>query len=259
MTDKCAWIITLGQHEAAAQAAAAQLANYGLPPKGQRWATDANGWIASAQEAAQANAAIVLVVGNAAECSNIATRRQLALFRLALQTHRKSTVNGIFLPADSPPAPSDDARLGVLDDWLIASDNRWPAKAVARAHAPINPPWPARLGVHAQERLGVWLEAHPAPEHPASGALLGVAGNGADISFQAVGPEGGLPEKTVNEFALEGLKFEAGGQAFNAWALQNTLSPHDSHYVRIEGEPDWLAIGTLPNGEAEDVHLIRLG
>lgn len=258
MSDKCAWIITLSDNDAPAQAAATQLAAYGLPPKGQRWPKENDGWVASAQEAAQANAAIVIVVGTHAQYNDPALRRRLALFRLALQTRRQATINGIALLAGEP-TNTDTPTTGILNDWLIATDTRWPAKAVARAHAPATPAWPARLGVHAQERLGVWLEVHPDPAQTAAGALLGVSGNEATISFHAVGQAGALPERTVNEYELKGLKFDAAGKAFEAWALQNTLAPDQSYFVRIEGEPDWLAVGSLPQGQADNVHLIRLG
>ena len=258
MSTKCAWIITLGPDDTPAQRAAAQLATYGLAPKGQRWSTQTGNWVASAQEAAQASAAVIIVAGDMALYNDPVVRRQLALFRLALQTHRQCTVNGFILATEPPPAPTGNI-VGVLDDWATITDSRWVAKAVARAHAPVAPAWPVRLGVYAQERLGVWLETHPAPGQTAKGALLGVSGNNATISFQAVGPAGSLPPKTVNEYALQGLKFEAAGFPFEAWALQNTLTAGDSYFVRIEGEPDTLAIGSLPDGEPDDVHLIRLG
>lgn len=259
MSDLCAWIITLGSNEAPAHAAAAQLGSYGLAPKGQRWPTEAQAWIASAQEAAQANAAIVIVVGSVEAFNDTATRRDLALFRLALQTRRQRAVNGIALLSGDATKVTRENGSAVLDDWLIATDSRWPAKAVARAHAPVAPAWPVRLGIHAQERLGVWLEVHPNPSQTASGALLGVSGNDAGISFHAVGSAGALPERTVNEYELQGLKFTAAQKPFDAWAVQNTLTPEQSYYVRLEGSPDWLAVGSLPNGEPDDVHLFRLG
>lgn len=258
MSNKCAWIITLGTDDSPAQAAAAQVSAYGLPPQGQRWSTQAGSWMASAQEAAQANAAVILLTGDMALYADPAIRRQLALFRLALQTHRQSVVNGLILATSALPA-LPDGPAGVLDDWLVVTDNRWMAKAVARAHAPVAPAWPARLGLHAQERLGVWLEVHPDPEQIACGALLGVSGNDSSISFHAVGPAGALPHKTINEYALQGLKFDVGALAFEAWAVQNSIPPEQSYFVRLENEPDYLAIGTLPNGEPDDVHLFKMG
>lgn len=259
MTDKCAWIINVGQNDTAAKAVAAQLAQYGLPAKGQAWTTgESDQWVASAHEAAQQNAAVVVLLGAADALNDPPLRRRLALFRLALQTLRGAAVNGITLVTGGGALESGGSRTGLLDDWLTAADARWPARAVARAHAPVSPKWPVRLGMHAQERLGAWLEIHPTPGETARGALLGVSGEGASISFHAVGPSGGLPERSVNEYELQGVTFEAGGLAFTAWGLQNLIGPGQSYYVRIEGTPDHLAIGTLPNGELEDVTLLSL-
>ncbi|HUH40155.1 MAG TPA: hypothetical protein VL024_04705, partial [Castellaniella sp.] len=146
-----------------------------------------------------------------------------------------------------------------LNDWACVNGLRWQAKVVARAHAPITPAWPVRLGLHAHERLGVWLETHPTPGQTATGAWVGVSGNKAKIDFHATGPAGGLPERSVNEYELPGLLFDYDGHAFQAWGLRNTIPDTSSYYVRLEGEPDLLALGTLPEGELEDVSLITLG
>jgi hypothetical protein len=262
MTDACAWFITLGENNAFAQTAARTLATYGLPVKGQRWPlTDESAWVASAQEAAQANAAVLVITGTHEQFNQPHVRRSLSLFRLSLQTRRQRPVNGIVLLSDAgsgapvaPPSP----HAGVLDDWTIAGAQNWQAKAVARAHAPIASRLPVRLGLHAHDRLGIWLEVHPCPDQTAAGALVGVSGNNATISFHAVGPSGGLPERTVNEYELQGVTFDAAGASFHAWALQNSIPVQNSYFIRLEGEPDLLAIGTLPEGRIEDVHLIRM-
>lgn len=259
MTEKCAWIINLGQDDAPAQMAAAQLAAYGLTPKGQKWpAGEDKAWMGSAQEAAQQNAAVVILTGPATALTDPGIRCELALFRLALQTQRGATVNGISLLAGDPAEAAVPARSDILTDWLSAADARWPARAVARAHAPVAPSWPVRLGMHAHERLGAWLEVHPLPGQTVQGACVGVAGDGAVIDFHAVGPAGALPERSINEYELQGLKFDIGELAFEAWALQNSIASDHSYYVRIQGRPRHLAIGALPQGQLEDVHIVSL-
>ncbi|MER1967077.1 hypothetical protein [Castellaniella sp. GW247-6E4] len=260
MADKCAWFINLDENDTAARLAAAQLGPYGLAVKGQRWPTEDKAWLSSAQEAADAGAAVVLAIGSPARQAEGAVRRGLALFRLALQTRLGRPVNGFALVTGEPDG-AGDASMGnaILGDWARLDGTRWQAKVVARAHAPIAPPWPVRLGLHAHERLGIWLETHPAPGKTAAGALVGVAGNAAKIDFHAVGPAGGMPERSVNEYELQGLQFEAAGQAFQAWGLRNAIAPDHSYYVRLDGEPDTLAIGALPDGELEDVSLIAMG
>ncbi len=258
MADKCAWFINLEDNDTAARLAAGQLGPYGLAVKGQRWPAEDQAWLASAQEAADAGAAVVLVIGASARHAEPAVRRGLALFRLSLQTRLNRAINGFVLMTDQPGASQTPARTSILGDWIPLDGARWQAKVVARAHAPVAPAWPVRLGLHAHERLGIWLETHPAPGTTAPGALLGVAGNDAAIDFHAVGPAGGMPERTVNEYELQGLQFEAGGQAFSAWGLRNAIAPDHRYYVRLDGEPDTLAVGTLPDGEPGDVSLIAV-
>ena len=259
MAGKCAWFINLDEDDTAARLAAGQLGPYGLAVKGQRWPAEDKAWLGSAQEAADAGAAVVLVIGSPARQAEAAVRRGLALFRLALQTRLGRAVNGFTLVTGEASGGEPAAGHTVLGDWSRLDGTRWQAKVVARAHAPIAPSWPARLALHAHERLGIWLETHPAPGDTAPGALVGIAGNDARIDFHAVGPAGGMPERTVNEYELQGLQFEAGGQAFQAWGLRNAIAPDHSYYVRLDGEPDTLAIGTLPGGEPEDVSLVAMG
>lgn len=258
MADKCAWFINLDDNDTAARLAAGQLGPYGLAVKGQRWPAEEQAWLASAQEAADAGAAVVLVIGASARHAEPAVRRGLALFRLSLQTRLNRAINGFVLVTDQAGASQTPAGTSILGDWIPLDGARWQAKVVARAHAPIAPAWPVRLGLHAHERLGIWLETHPAPGATAPGALVGVSGNGAAIDFHAVGPAGGMPERTVNEYELQGLQFEAGGQAFQAWGLRNAIAPDHRYYVRLDGEPDTLAVGTLPDGEPGDVSLIAV-
>lgn len=267
MTEKCAWIINLGHDDASGLQVAAQLSAYGLKPRGQRWATgDDKAWMAHAEEAARQNASVIILLGTPAELSAPRTRLELSLFRLALQTHRGAPVNGMTLnpgggTAGAMAAAAENPatnRIGLLEDWLTPAAAGWPAKAVARAHAPTAPDWPVRLGMHAHERLGAWLEVHPQPGAEAQGACVGVAGEGASINFHAVGPAGALPERSVNEYELQGIQFEIGELAFNAWALQNRIAPDQSYFVRVEGLPHCLAIGTLPAGQLEEVHVVSL-
>lgn len=262
MADRCAWLIGIGDVDAVAQLTASQLRPYGLNIQGQKWPMGENqAWMASAQEAAGANARLVLIVASAEDYKNPQLRRELALFRLFLQTLVKSPVDGLVILTDPAKAHEMKAGLpgtGLLDDYEIVQGAGWQAKAVARLHAPRKPKWPVRLGLFAQEKLGVWLEVKPEPMQTTMGCMVGVSGNEADISFHAVGPAGRLPEKSINEYELKGIEFESAGQAFKAWALQNTFTPSDAYYVRLEGEPDLLAIGTLPDGELTDVSLFCL-
>lgn len=262
MAERCAWLIGVGSVDAAAQLAASQLRGYGVNLQGQKWPVgEKQAWLASAQEAAGAGARLILIVATPEDYQKPELRRELALFRLFLQTLVKSQVDGLVILTDPSKAQAMQTDLpgtALLGDFEIVQGAGWQAKAVARLHAPRKPKWPVRFGLYAQEKLGVWLEVKPQPLETTTGCLVGVSGNESNISFHAVGEAGRLPEKSVNEYEMKGIEFESAGQKFKAWALQNTFTASQAYYVRLEGEPDVLAIGTLPGGELSDVDLFCL-
>lgn len=260
--DHCAWLIAVGEVDELAQVTARQLTAYGVAVKGQRWPDkQPQAWMTSAQEAAGDNARLVVVVATPDSYRDPELRRQLALFRLFLQTLTRSTVNGfVVLHGGSEPGDIQSELPGtaILADWQSVGTDNWIARAVARLHAPRRPKWPADLSLFAQEKLGVWLSVKPEPGQTIQGCLVGVSANQSDISFHAVGSAGQLPERSTNEYEMKGITFESAGHSFKAWALKNTLSSNDAYFVRLQGEPDLLAIATLPSGEISDVDLISL-
>jgi hypothetical protein len=264
MADKCAWMIVWGDGlDAQAQSVAAVARQYGLVVKGQRWPTnEKQAWLASADEALQANAAVILLVTTPAAFVHSDVRRTLSLFRLLLQTRLARRVDGFVFAYGEPAEPDvgpKSAGVAVLGDWAtVAPGDRWAARAVARAFAPSKSNLPVRLAIFAQERLGVWLEVRPTLAEEIAGCLAGISGNGAKITFHAVGSAGHLPDRTVNEFELKGIRFEAVGHSFEAWGLQNKIASDQSYFVRLDGEPDYLAIATLPDGELSEIDCVRL-
>jgi hypothetical protein len=178
-----------------------------------------------------------------------------------LQSLLNRQVDGVVLLQGAPPSEPRAELFGtsVLGDWMVVGPtDKWVARAVGRAHAPAKSSLPLRLSVYAEERLGVWLELRPPATEPLQGFIAGVSGTGADITFHAVGLSGRLPDKSVNEYELRGLKFETEGAAFNAWGLQNKITPEQSYFIRLEGEPDVLAFGALPGGEISELDFVRL-
>lgn len=266
MADKSAWLITIGDGaDALAQLVAAELRRYGLTAKGQRWPLgEKQAWLASALEAADANTGIVVIISSAELFHSPVIQRSLSLFRLHLQTRLNRNIDGfvvLFGEDDANTVKTDDSpsnSFSFLKDWQLVSNEKWAAKAVARLHAPSKSSLPYQFRIYAEERLGVWLEIHPHGEGLTPGFLLGVSGNDAKILFHAVGEAGRLPERSVNEYEMKGIKFDSAGHAFEAWGLQNSLTKDQSYFVKIEGEPNVIALGTLPNGELSEVDLIYL-
>jgi hypothetical protein len=261
MVDRCAWIIGIGEVEPAAQLVARQLKPYGVDVKGQKWPTgEKQPWLGSAQEAAGAGALVVIVVASTESYNDKDRRRELSLFRIMLQTLLKQPVAGFVILTDPTNQVENTPPLlgtNILNDWEVVSSTTWPAKVVARLNVARKLSWPIKLEMYAQEKLGVWFAVNPQPGSTTHGCVVGVNGNDADLSFHAVGPAGRLPERSINEYELKGIEFDIDTQHFKAWAVQNTIGPEDAYYVRLESEPDSIAVGALPGGEIVDLNLLH--
>jgi len=86
--------------------------------------------------------------------------------------------------------------------------------------------------------------------------MFGVAGG--EVVFQAVGPAGGLPEKSVLNYPMQGLKLTLGDTEYTAWAAQNEITPETAYYVKVEGYPTSIVFGPYSNEESADVYVINL-
>ena len=137
-----------------------------------------------------------------------------------------------------------------------ASASGWAARLLAglQRFRPA-PGGPYRLSAHAHEFIGQWFEIGPA-EGEWKGAVLGV--DQGEITHHGVGPSGFPPERSVVEYPLRGLKMEVGGTEFTAWAVQNTIGPGESYYVKVVGQPGRLALGEHPELGPGEVFVFSL-
>ncbi len=82
-------------------------------------------------------------------------------------------------------------------------------------------------------------------------------------------------EKTTEHFLLRRLEeplgdaqlilkqagldpFDVAGSAFEAWGLHNKIVTDESDFIRISGELDVLAVGTVAGGDLTGVDRVRL-
>jgi hypothetical protein len=253
---KTAWISALTKNEPRVAAVSQVLKGYGLDPKGHFWIDDnaKMAWRAAFDSLLEAKADVWVVLADSDAAATPSVRYALSLMAAALREARGYGFPIVVLwnnaaTPDLPPALFPAT-------MLLEQEVSWPAKIVAKASMPAKNTAPEyRFSVAGDERLGQWFELGPRANPGASawhGVVFGVAGEGAEINFQAVGPQGGLPEKTVLEFAQEGMKLQAGGLEFTAWAVRNEVGAADSYYARVAGSPQ--AVLFLPyseDGEAE--------
>lgn len=171
MSNRCAWIIAIGEVDPLAQAIAAQLAAYGVAVKGQKWPLDQpQAWMQSAQEAAGEDTRLVIIVTSSTDYKQSDLRRQLSLFRIFLQTLRRGFINGFIAFTDTDNAPSTQSDMPgtpILGDLEAIGSSAWVARAVARLHAPKTTAWPVRLGLLRKRSWGFGCRSYPSPvRHP---------------------------------------------------------------------------------------------
>ncbi len=248
------WITSLAKDEARVQRIMIAAKRYGLDGAGHFWADDLEklAWVDVREQMLKAAPSCWFILATAAELALPSVRYGLSLVALGLSSRRALPIV-ILLPGEESvnPAALPTPLAGAS---VLSEANPWQAKLVARANLPVKaPPSGYRIDVYGNPQYGQWFEVGPS-EGNWDGALFAVADG--EITFQAVGPRGALPESTVLNFAQQGLGLELGGRAFTAWAVRNPIAADQSHYVRVKGAPDALLFGAYP--EAQDAECFRL-
>lgn len=254
MAQKTVWLTWMpaGEDAPAPQAVVAAMSKLGLAVNGAPWvdAPQDYAWTSLAEHHIGAEGPDVWVVaGRAAEFANPAHRFGLSMVAGTVRCDRARPMRTIVLGLDGMPAASSLPTLLRSADLVDGSQPSWGAKVVVAANAPApKSAEPFRLRAIAQRMIGLWLEVGPV-EGEWAGVMLGVAG--AKIMLHAVGPKGGLPERTTLEFKLEGLELEIGDTTFVANAVANKLGGGDSYYVKLDGAPTRLLLGQHPDNDPD--------
>ncbi|SDV47141.1 hypothetical protein [Chitinasiproducens palmae] len=257
---KTVWITALADEPARVAAVAATLRRYGLQAQAHRWLDEPDKGVARAAldaiAAAEAHAWLVLV--SPQTLAQPGVRYGLSLLRASLADGSRPPLPVFCLWPDGGAA--DATQLPpLLQDAHCAVDGQaaWPAKVVAATARRPNAgePLPTadyRLTAWGDERIGQWVEI--GPRHTTlDGFVFGVCpGDGAPaaIEFQAVGPRGGLPERTTLEYAQQGLTVTAGERTFECWAVRNTIDTDHSYFARLKGSAQ--ALLCMPFTERDD-------
>ena len=255
-------ITAIGVEQATLQAIGGVLKRYGLDPVGGPWAPTADdvakvGWRPLAEAMAERKPALWLIVADAPALAPPHVRYGLSLMAGTLRG-----LVGTRLPVARLGAGEATLPPLLADALLLEPGASWPAKIVAAVHRARQPDAGERLVMHGNEQLGQWIELAPA-QGLWNGLVFGVSGEGASIDFQAVGPRGGLPEKSVLAYAQQNLQLDAGARRFTAWALRNEVgdTPQGamSYYARVRGSPDallWMPYTETDDGDATVLPLV---
>lgn len=130
------------------------------------------------------------------------------------------------------------------------------ARVIAAVHTKRTAdPAPYRLNVLALHGLGLWIEAGPARD-PWQGALLGARGCSPD--HHCVGQAGVIPPRCTLRYPVCGMQLQAASGEFTAFGCDNTLTPAESYFVRLDGLPEALIFGPFPKDDSSDLYVLDL-
>ena len=256
---KNVWITALAENQPRAAVISTHLKQYGLQCQRHFWqdAPEKLVWRAALNGLLEAKGDVWVILADDVEIAKPSVRYGLSLMATALRQAKGAGFQIVLLW--NSPAPQLEKLPQLLQQATVVEEAAasWAAKIVAKANmAGKAAALDYRLDIQGDERLGQWFEIGPR-EGLWRGVVLGVHGGGAEINFQAVGPQGVLPEKTTLEFAQQGLKIQAGSREFTAWAVRNEVSSDTSYFARIKGCPE--AILFMPYADDADVSATVLG
>lgn len=238
----------------------AALNRYGIEPTGAPWVDDLPkmAWTELAGRLLDPGAADGwLIAARRADLQAVNNRYALSLVTAMLREGREQPLAAWCLGLDFAPATADVPMLLQPLQLADGRDKGWPARLVAALHArKALPGLDLRFGVIAHPLLGQWFEIGPR-EGRWGGAIFGVNG-AAEITHQAVGPAGQLPERTILEFPSVGIKAQVGGADYIAWSVQNTIGPGESYFAKVDGRPTGLLLGENPAADDAEVSVIDL-
>ncbi|RJR33223.1 MAG: hypothetical protein C4576_28435 [Desulfobacteraceae bacterium] len=253
------WITSLVRDEKLVVGLMGTARKYGLDANGHFWLDDLKNmaWQPPGENILDPNTGLWVILGSEKEIQASSVRYGLSMLTLTVQAKKGYGFHILWictqgaLKTETLPAPLRSAEI------IMAADAAIGAKMVARANTPApRVDLEYRLDIHANPGYGVWLELGPGKGREWKGSLLGV--HEGDIDAHGVGEAGKLPQKSILEYPVKGMKLSLGGREFVAWAVQNRLEETLSYYARVKGVPKSFLFGQYAQDEQAEVHVFEL-
>lgn len=256
---KSIWLSAVPRDEAAVQKMMSQMKQYGLVLQGHFWTNDnaKMAWIGPRDELLNDQVVMWAILAGRGELMQGDLRFGLSMLALTVQAQKKTGLSIVILQTEGDPMKADELPTPLQGSIVLpAADPGTLAKLVAKVHAK-TPSLPAayEVAMVGNEQIGQWLEVRPT-QGSWPGVIFGV--DDGDIVFQAVGPAGQLPQKSVLNYAMQGLKLEMGGSAFTAWATRNEVSLETSYFVKISGTPKTILFGPYAEDSETELYVVHL-
>ncbi len=251
------WITALEKDPQCVQQLIATAGKYGLGADGHFWQDELAkmAWLAIKEQLLDKKISLWIIVGKEDDLTPD-MRYGLTLLRLALQLDRPALP---ILWLDSAGKMDKTYLPGIFVDtpFMAAESPTLGAKFAALANIPLRQlASPYRLQVHANPGFGVWFEVGPGAGEEWAGGLFGV--NQGEIKSHGVGERGRIPEKCVLNYPLQGMELQSGDDSYLAWGVKNPLGEEDSYFVKVDGPVHSILFGEFPEGEAADLHILKM-
>jgi hypothetical protein len=232
---------------------------YGLEVKGHFWTGDLQkfAWMGPREELTNSNTHLWAILASDEELLAPDNHYGLSALTTTVQAQRGLHFPIVILQTRGELLSSDQLSTPLRGANVISfSDAGLGPKLVAKIHTPAKPiSTEYYIDIIANEQIGQWFELRPTQTNW-PGVMFGVAE--ADIAFHAVGPKGRLPEKTVLNYPMKGLKLNMGEKEYLAWATQNELDPETSYFIKVDGNPASIIFGPYSEAETTDVFAVKL-
>jgi len=238
---------------------AAVVQKFGLAMEGHVWEDDNKKmpWIQAREAVTHPDIGLWVIVASGEDLNNTSIAYGLSMLAVIVQAERGGGMPIIILQSGGESiAPAALPTPLQAVDLLPLEDSTLGAKLVARMHGTHKAMESEYLlNIHGNDQVGQWFELRP--QHKSwPGVIFGVAG--AEIAFQAVGPQGKLPEKSVLEYPVQGIQIGLGEKEVVAWSVRNELDAQTSYYVKVEGSPDTIVFGPYAEGQVADLFVVNL-
>jgi hypothetical protein len=253
------WLTSLGSSQDPVTDLMSKLKVYGLEVQGHFWKDDLKNmaWMAPVENLADPKIPFWTILVTDNELNNPDICYGLCLTALSIQAKRGIQFPIIILHPrpdtisnDQLPTPLKGATI------LSSSDPGTGAKLVAKAHtSPAPGTCEYHIDIHGNAQIGQWFEIRPTKD-TWPGIMFGV--NDAEITFQASGPAGKLPDKSVLNYPVQGLKLTLNETEYSAWSTRNNLDNETSYFVKVDGSPKSILFGPYSEEEATDVFVLNL-
>lgn len=259
--NKVVWISVLNKekNEANARKLYQAVSKYGLNAAGHFWQDDNfnMAWSASREDLVRQETSLWVIMGDADDFASETIRYGLSL--LAVGVHAQKglgfpiliVLTGGELNAETLPTQLKGADVIGLDNPSVGP------KIVAKANTPVKKlETEYQADIYGLKGLGQWFEVGPAKGREWNGVMFGV--DEGEITAHGVGPSNKLPERSVVEYPMKGLKLQLGDTEFTAWAVKNRLKDDESYYVRVNHFPKNIIFGPMSEGDDAEVFVVNL-